>query len=267
MKSNQELLKDYKKSNKVRRTVIIAKAGFTTEQKYLDFLNGVNQEPELKTSKKKSKKKKAKEAIPTIHNVFILDASGSMGGGKLENAIEGINKEIKTLQAEKNVFYTQTIVDFSGSGDINRHYFMQPISLIQKYDCSSRGMTALYEAVGDTLTRLRDSVPLGEKVLVKIFTDGAENDSRGPWRNPTSLQPFINELEKRGFTITFVGTNADVAHITRMLKIDLSNTLTHDNTAEGMGSTFAFATASTITYAKKVLKKEDVTRGFYKKIK
>lgn len=282
MKSFEQLLKDYKKSNKVRRANILTKAGYGNESIYLIYLaekikwankvekivNGKKQKWEkIGESKQRLDKKKVDE-IPTIHNVHILDVSGSMStGGKIGKAIKGINTEIKELQKDKTVIYTQTIVDFASSGDIKIKNFLTPINDVVTYHAITRGMTALYEAVGETLTRLRDSVPETDKVLVKIFTDGGENDSRGKWSTPIDLSHFIDVLEKRGFTITFVGTEVDVKSIIRDLKIHASNTLSHNNTAAGVSASFNMSLGSTISYAKSVVAKEDVSRGFYKKIK
>lgn len=250
-KTNEQLLSDYRKANKERREKIVKNSGFKNEGEYLLSLIG---------TKSKSKKK------PTIHNVHILDASGSMRGGKLTNAIKGINQEIDTLKKDDTVIYTQTIVDFSDNNDIRTRMYKQPIIECSEYTCSARGLTALYQTIGETLTRLLNDNKRSEKVLVKIFTDGQENNSTGPFADKSNLSELIKECESKGFTVTFVGTELDTRAIIDSLKIDASNTLVHDNTAAGMGQTFAFATMSTMTYASNVKRGKNVTRGFYKKV-
>jgi len=50
----------------------------------------------------------------TIHNIHILDRSGSMSGAKFRSAVSGILDEIKVLKSiEKTepVTYTQTVVN------------------------------------------------------------------------------------------------------------------------------------------------------------
>lgn len=265
-KSPQDLLKAYKKSNKQRRLAIIAKANLKTEGEYFLYLNilSVGAKNPVKTTAKIISRRKGK--IPTIHNVHILDASGSMRGGKLQNAVRGINEEIEQLKKDKTVNYTQTIVDFSSFGDRMVRYFMSPIdNIVEKYTCHDRGMTALYDAIGLSLEGVRDKVKTGEKVLVKIFTDGGENDSRSKWRSPSQLNKFVKELEEVGFTITFVGTKQDVAHIVKALSIDESNTLVHDNTPKGVERSFAMGASATMSYAADLKAGKDVSRGFYSK--
>lgn len=245
-----ENLSKFLKNNKTRRIQVANKAGYSSVEDYIDFLNGV-------TGKRKK--------IPTIHNVYILDASGSMGGGKLDNALIGINTEIKLLKKDKNTNYIQTLVDFSNYYDIRTPYFMVPISNISHYSAVSRNMTALNQAVGETLDKLLLSVDKKDKVLVKIFTDGKENNSQYPYRMNSALARKIKECEDKGFTITFVGTELDVNDVVQNLNINISNTLVHDNTSAGVTNAFICSTASTQLYSKKVARGKDVSREFYSK--
>lgn len=262
------LLKAYKKANKQRRARIIAKAGYNNEEEYFISLMSA----ELKTaSKKTSRKKKATITAvtgdkPTIHNVYILDASSSMSGGKFNNAQKGINDEIDALKKDTTVNYTQTIVVFSYANNIRFVEYLTPIAYVLPLETRASGNTALYQATAETLTRLLSSLEgKNDKVLVKIFTDGEENDSRGEFRHPNTVASLIKKAEERGFTITFVGTKQDVKLISKLLSIDASNTLVHDNTAMGVRDAFLESYGSTVSYAKSVKAGEDVSRGFYKK--
>jgi uncharacterized protein YegL len=202
---------------------------------------------------------------PVIRNVHILDASGSMGGSKIANAIKGINDEISELRQNTTVRYFQTIVSFSYGNDILTHAMDVPVNLIPVFNTHTRGMTALYQAIGETLQKLIDTSMEGAKTLVKIFTDGSENNSRGEWRNADILSDFIKECQdKHDFTITFVGTKNDVAKVITRLGIDESNTLIHDNTAQGVERSFNKSVHATKAYSDKVKRGDDVSRGFYK---
>lgn len=254
-KTKMEQLATFKKANKEYKIKLAEKAGFKTAGEYLASLTG-------KSTKKTVKPVKSKEK-PLIHNVFILDASGSMAGGKLINALEGINSEIKELQKDKKVDYLQTIVDFSSFDDIKTPYFKVKLSDVVSYTTKARDMTALNQAIGETLERIVSNQLKDEKVLVKIFTDGLENHSR-KYKSNSELSKFIKECESKGFTITFVGTNSDVAGVIRNLSIDVSNTLVHNNTPESVKASFKISTESTINYSSKVLRGENVLMGFYK---
>lgn len=204
---------------------------------------------------------------PVIHNVHILDASLSMNGPKYTNAINGINEELQKLKGDTEVDYTQTIVEFqSRSGHwnqlsgyseethINRRYFMKPIS-----DCTTiagagaNGNTPLYETIGTVIEELLAKARPGEKVLIKIFTDGEENSSRGRYRNPRDLKTLIDRVESdNDFTVTFMGTQFDVERVVRDTGINFMNTLVHDNSARGIAASYSMAADSTVLYRKSV---------------
>ena len=251
------MLLDYRKANKERRLNIIVKAGFSTEKEYLDYL----MKPEDVLSSEP-------EGNPVIHNVHIIDISGSMSGGKIAAAIQGINGEIEALKTDPNADYIQTIVEFSSKDNIRTVVDCVPLkNITTKYFAHANGGTALNQTVGETLVRMRGIRKPNEKVLVKIFTDGGENDSVGPYKDYRVLSDLIKECEQEGFTITFVGTERDVQHVVHMMNIDASNTLSHDNTARGMGETFTASLMATRSYSQAVKAKKAVTKGFYKKLK
>lgn len=271
--SYSQLLNAYKKANKERRKKIVEnwKKG-ATEKEYLDaiavggLVNIMQNSPKVVEANKKAATKVSTSGVkPTIHNVHILDASGSMRGSKLKGAIEGINTEIETLKADTEINYTQTFVHFSGSYDIQTDHMITPINKVSRVNLRDRGMTALNDAIGQTLTSLQKVVSPKDKVLVKIFTDGGENDSKK--FKESQIKEMIKDLNSKNYTITFVGTAYDVDAAVDLYNIDKTNTLVHDNTGAGMRSAFASSTEATAVYAKKVIKGEDVQKGFYKKLK
>lgn len=254
-KTKEQLLLDYKKSNKERRLNILVKAGFTTEAEYITYL----MQPGEATPEPVSGDK------PTIHNVYIIDRSGSMAGAKLSNAIAGVNLEVSKLKEDNEANYTQTIVDFGD--DVKTVIYKVPIADCGRYFTHTNGMTALYQAIGETLSKLRSDNKEGEKVLVKIFTDGGENSSRGTFAHAKDVAELIKQCESEGFTVTFVGTSFDVDSVIDKLKIDASNTLVHDNTAESVQRSFLVSTSATMDYVSNVRARKSVTKGFYKKLK
>jgi uncharacterized protein YegL len=265
-KTKDELLLDYRKSNKVRRAKIVAKSGHTTEAEYLDYL----MQPDNVSGSKAAAAlfKHNKPQIPTIHNVYIIDVSASMGGGKLTSAIQGVNTEIAQLKTDTTVNYTQTIVEFSGHAHIRTHMYKVPIKDCGIFGTRTISATALNQAVGETLTKLKKDIQNpDDKVLVKIFTDGQENDSQGEFRSYGALKALIDECEGLGFTIAFVGTQRDVDHVVQHMNISASNTLSHDNTAYGVQEAFRSSAGATMLYSKNVKAKKSVTRGFFKDLK
>jgi len=202
---------------------------------------------------------------PKIHNVTILDGSGSMGGSKYDNARKGIQLDFETCKKED--FKTFTFVEFNNGGsDITTHCFMEKFDKVNLIFNGARGGTPLYETIGVTLERLLKEVPKNDKVLVKVFTDGEENASSGTYANVGNLKSLIKQCESQGFTITFIGTEHDTNFIIRNLGLDKSNTLVHDNTGEGVQMSFQTQAFATVQYRKSLDEGEDVSVGFYSKV-
>lgn len=213
-----------------------------------------------------------------IHNVHILDASGSMGGWgqvtKYGNALKGINSEIMEMKKDGEGM-TQTIIEFdSGNSSelrLSTHYFMTPAaSCTAIVGVGARGGTPLYQTVGETIEKLLSHVKQGEKVLIKIFTDGDENTSQGKYRNHNELKSLIKLVEdNHNFTVTFMGTQQDIDTVVKSVGINVSNTLMHMNTADSIGATYKLASTATQKYRKEVASgasTEELKGNFFKRV-
>ena len=259
LKTKKQLLAAFKRANKVRRLFIANRAGFDSVEGYLSHLNtGIEND-------------KSEETKKVIHNVHILDTSASMGsldgkryGEKLKNAISGIKSEWLELSLDDQVEYKNSLVTFHDK--VHTEFWRLGFLDIPSEPVTNHwGSTALYTAVCQTLLKLIKQNTSEERVLVKIFTDGAENCSRGYASEDCSR--LINQAKRLGITITFVGTSRDVQHTQYKLGVDGSNTLVHDNTAKGVLDTFFASTQSTRGYATKVAAgatKEETLKGFFK---
>ncbi len=188
-----------------------------------------------------------------IHNIVILDRSGSMKGEKYYAAVEGIKMDYETCKREG--FKSYTFAQFDDTYDCKTYDFTKELMFLLP-----EGWTALYDAIYNTLTDT--IIPEGDKVLVKIFTDGEENHSR---RSAKEVQQLIKNCEAKGYTITFVGTKHDVRVIQQTLSIDASNTAIHDNTGAGVQKVFRSSAQATSEYTKSISRGEDVTKGFFTK--
>jgi Mg-chelatase subunit ChlD len=203
-----------------------------------------------------------------IHNVFIIDASGSMSGHKYVNAIAGVNELLKSIVNDTDTDNNAMIVEFEGSRIKTRLNLLE--SIPAKYEgMGTGGMTPLNQAIGETLETVyrtrKNNYSENDKVLVNIFTDGDENSSRGRFADSSVLGKYIKQLENEGFTITFVGTKNEVAYAINTLSMDASNTLVHDNTAADISRSFNATVMSRQMYSKSVSKGEDVKKSFYTK--
>lgn len=259
--------KQYMKSNKVRRQYLVERNGYKTEASMLRYADFKPETTTATTSTSTSKRTSSKSK-KTIHIVHILDRSSSMSGTRMRTAVRGIQNEIQELRKNsKDVNYLLTLVGFSYKTNYRVEIDKQRIESVNENNISTRasGMTALNQSVGKTLELFQKET---NNVLIKVFTDGGENASYGKYKNPSVLGEFISELENRGnFTITFVGTKREVEYAQSKMGVSASNTLTHDNTADGIEAFFLMSTTATTEYSKSVSLGKSVTKGFYKDFK
>lgn len=207
---------------------------------------------------------------PTIHNVFIVDASGSMGGSKYDNAISGLNELIKSIKSDVDSENTLTIVEFEGHSVTTRLKTTKDIPEIY-HGMGTGGMTPLNKAVGETIEEIvllrAKKYNVSDKILVNVFTDGGENSSHGSkYANSKFLGNYIKKLEDESVTVTFIGTEEEVAYATQDLKLNISNTLVHDNSALGVMDAFNTTVLARTAYSKSVASGEDVKIDFYTKV-
>lgn len=203
-----------------------------------------------------------------IHNVFIVDASGSMYGSKYHNAINGVNDLLISIGKDTDSENTLTIVEFE-ENNIDRR-----VDVVTQIPSKYKGMgtgggTPLNQAIGETLEYIvnvrNTKFNSSDKVLVNVFTDGEENNSSGKYSRESTLKSYIKELENQDVTVTFIGTKQDVAHVVRNLGINSSNTLIHNNTADDVKRSFETTILARQMYSKSVAKGEDVKTNFYTK--
>jgi uncharacterized protein YegL len=252
LKTKDELLKDLSKSNQSRKEILANRAGFLSVEDYKKHLQSINH----------------LEQKPKIHVVNILDISSSMDGLKFNNAFSGIVNEIKELKLDDSIDYTATFVSFSYASEIRTHYFNSPLSEVKTPIIRPYGMTALNEAVAETLEKLLLLKNEGFKTIVSIFTDGGENGSDRKYKQEGYMAEVIKRAEDSGITVTFIGTDLDVRQVTKDFNLKSSNTLVHNNTGEGVKMSFMVKSEGTRSYASKVLAgatQDELLTGFYSK--
>lgn len=265
LKTKEEVLAAFKKSNYTRKEYLANRAGFDSIQKYKDFLEkGVKEGGEKKEVSRCFEPNK-KEGKETVHLVNIVDLSSSMSGSRIDSVNKSLKMELKELAKDTNVNYVYSLITFSYSFQIFKVLDKAPIGEVNLKDLVANGMTALNDAVGQTLSNLIDNKNQG-RVVVSIFTDGEENSSTSFTKGDVAT--LVKQAEKSGIVVTFIGTEEDTKKVTRDFLVDVSNTVTHNNTAETISMSFHAKLGSTRSYSNKVskgVKQEDLLTGFYKK--
>lgn len=277
----EKALASFKKANLERREKLAKASGYANADLYKAFLEGMIGSPSQtiseikKETKPKVKKHTGKKKTPIIFMFDILDASVSMGkpgnfDSKIAKAKAGIILGLNDLKANKaGVDYRYGISIFS---EPSMFKYTAPNKVSESTSIPEfrmGGSTALYDAIGVSLNKLLDMKKNAEykdaKVLVNIYTDGIENDSR-EFRDTSKVKELITKAENNGFTITFVGTDSDVQMIQRNINIDASNTLGYDGTAKGLEKAMTATLDSRFVYTSNVVAGKEVTRGFYKTV-
>ena len=141
---------------------------------------------------------------------FVLDESGSMGR-IAQAARDGFNEYLEEQVAHGGQTWW-TLTTFANHP--RTRFAVIPGAEVRPLgdDYSPHGMTALYDAVGRSVTKTQAYLEtLGDDrpsdVIVVILTDGMENVSRR-W---TARQVFdlITEAEESGWQFVFLGANQD----------------------------------------------------------
>jgi len=254
-KTVKEKIEAFKKSNKEQRERTAIKLGFASGADYLK---------DLEKKAKRSAKVKVSKMKGTFYVVDILDATGSMAGGKYNNSKKGIIDGIKDLVVRKDVKYS--LVEFIDQWKpLNNPVINQNPSdiLTDKIYFSGAigGDTPLYWAVYTVINEFKTKVTKEDKVLINVYTDGGNNSKHDYTKLAANL---IKEVQKENFTITFAATQEDLKVIKSTINIDDSNTLVTANTSLGFANTMTQTRSAKFNYFAKAEAGLDTLVGFYK---
>lgn len=179
------------------------------------------------------------EATKRVHNLIILDESGSMQS-IYQPALTGVNETLQTIREAQKEHENQThfvsLIAFD-SGHYNQIYnhiaAEKAIDITQK-QYRPGGCTPLYDAMGRSINELRPNVVMGDVVLVTVITDGYENASRE--FNGKAIKSLVEAMKNEGWVFTYIGANQDVEAVAASMSID--NRLAFEADDESTGAMF-----------------------------
>ncbi len=168
-----------------------------------------------------------------IFNLIIIDESGSMMSIKKE-AIDSVNETIQTIRAAQDEHADQehfvTLVTFNDK--VKSVYNCVPVAEVKELTDESyqpNCCTALYDAMGMSLTALRNNVANNDAVLVTVVTDGYENASKE--YNHRAIKTLVEELKAKGWVFAYIGANQDVEKVAATISI--TNVLNWESSSVG----------------------------------
>jgi len=157
-------------------------------------------------------RKKTDKATGRTELVFIMDKSGSMGGFE-GDTIGGFNSLLAKQKALKGECRLTTVLFDNEYQLLHDRIEIEAVSPMTEKDYSAGGMTALLDAVGTTIGKIKavqeNSAKeyRADKVMFVIITDGQENASReySAWQ----IKEQIKRQKKEGWEFIFLGANID----------------------------------------------------------
>ena len=203
-----------------------------------------------------------------VHNLFILDASGSMSSIKRQT-VASFNELVQTARGMEAQFPEQehivSLVSFN-TLETKTILWRQPVAEAREIGDAQyepNGGTPLYDAMGAAINRLKgDLYGAGpHNVLVSVFTDGEENSSRE--FSGAAIRALLKELEDKGWTFTYIGTGHDVTAASGGINISVHNSVSFSANEAGFSEMMAKERSARQRYSEKIRSKEDLRSGFY----
>ena len=169
-----------------------------------------------------------------IFNLIITDESGSMSSIR-QLAINSVNETLQTIRSAQQKHEEQehfvTLVTFNDDVKIiNECDAVDKVAELNEKTYIPDCCTALYDAIGVSVNKLRKSVSEEDKVLVTIVTDGCENASR-EWSGK-AIKSLIEEMREKGWVFAYIGANHDIE--SAAAAISISNTLKFECNEQGV---------------------------------
>lgn len=188
-----------------------------------------------------------------IFNLIILDESGSMSNIEQE-AISGVNETIQTIRAAQKKYEEQehfvTLVSFN-SAAVKSIYDCLEVGKVKELTSKEyipACCTPLYDAMGDSLTKLQKMVAEKDKVLVTVITDGYENDSHE--YNGNTIKGLVEKLKQKRWVFTYIGANQNSQEVA--FNISINNVMNFQTTQTGTHEMFTKENKSRMKWFTKV---------------
>ena len=207
-------------------------------------------------------KNETKQTKTLVFNVIILDKSGSMESIR-KAAVDGFNETLAGIKKaqEKYADTQEHFVSLLTFCDCKKKYVFDevPAKDVRKLtmeDYEPCCCTPLYDAMGFTLTTMRNHVKKQEDavVVVTIITDGYENASKE--YTGAAVKKLVEELKGEGWTFTYMGANQDSVEVA--FNLSIRNSRNFSATEAGTVEAMAMDTSTRMNFFSRLARfKED----------
>lgn len=189
---------------------------------------------------------------PLTELVFVLDKSGSMFGLE-EDTIGGFNSLIKKQKEESGKARVTAVLFNDKVKTLYDRVPLNKVEPITKKEYFVGGTTALLDAVGETINRIKNNrleqdndKPV--KTLFVIITDGYENASKE--YNYTKVKQLItNQKEKEKWEFLFLGANIDAAKEADRFGIARNRAVRYKNDSKGVAKNYEVVSKIVASYS------------------
>lgn len=187
---------------------------------------------------------------PTTNVLIVTDRSGSMAS-LAADVRGGFNAYVDGLRADSGKYrLTATLFDTESTA-LCVGAKLRDVPALTEANYRPGGMTALLDAVGKTVAEFEARTTLGDgdRVLVVIQTDGAENSSREySWEQ---VQRLIKDREATGkWSFVYLGAGADTWDQASRMGVAASNYVNTGHSSGATQSTYSGLTRATVAYSK-----------------
>lgn len=182
--------------------------------------------------------------------VVIQDRSGSMSN-RIDATISGYNEYVDTLRQDPDSEVLLTLVQFDEH--VKTVYTSIPLDEVPKLDRKSYalgGMTALLDAVGETVRAVERTAKPNDRVLVTIMTDGGENSSKKYTRG--AIMDLFRKKREHEWEFVFLGAGEESWNAGLSLGFERSHTLFYGNDAHAHEGAFESLGALGSSYSRGV---------------
>ena len=170
-----------------------------------------------------------------MHVYFLIDRSGSMQG-RWDETLGAVNGYVSSLSEGGDIAGMRVSVAFFDGNEpfalVRDDKALKKWKPLTDADATPRGMTPLFDAIGQLSALVAEDAP--EKATVVVVTDGNENSSTE--MNAKTAKAAFDRMRKQGFDVVFLGADFDAFDQAASVGTSREHTLnmTEDNYAPAM---------------------------------